>query len=146
LAEFVPMTIPAMCWQLFIGLVGYLEIFIHQSREENYCMRRWYPCWIIQFALAAPGHPFKSLRRNLNLIDYFGASNQVMSAWHIVTFPIFPHRDPNCHDLNFRPPSSPVPYLRARPADSLCSPLPWAGDRQPVGPLTYRLSRQLKHW
>jgi glycosyltransferase involved in cell wall biosynthesis len=77
-------TAHALRRDVFLGLSGYREILVHQGEEEDYCLRMLNCGWITRCGNADPIHHFESPRRSWKRMDYYGARNKVMYAWHNV--------------------------------------------------------------
>jgi len=77
-------TAHALRRDVFRGLSGYREILVHQGEEEDYCIRMLNSGWITRCGNADPIHHFESPRRSWKRMDYYGARNKVMYAWHNV--------------------------------------------------------------
>jgi glycosyltransferase involved in cell wall biosynthesis len=83
-------TAHALLRELFLKLGGYREILVHQGEEEDYFIRMLNAGYISRAGRADPIHHFESPRRSWTRMDYFGARNKVLYAWHNVPFPYFP--------------------------------------------------------
>jgi glycosyltransferase involved in cell wall biosynthesis len=77
-------TAHALRRDIFLGLSGYREILVHQGEEEDYCIRMLNCGCITRCGNADPIHHFESPRRSWKRMDYYGARNKVMYAWHNV--------------------------------------------------------------
>ena len=79
-------------------------------------------------------------------MDYFGARNKVMYAWNNVPFPFFPIHlavTTLMTSIYARQPARCVTRVRGVTA-AYARCLTGQGDRRPVSPSVYRLSRELK--
>jgi glycosyltransferase involved in cell wall biosynthesis len=77
-------TAHALRRDLFLQLGGYREILFHQGEEEDYCIRMLNAGYITRAGNADPIHHFESPRRSWRRMDYYGARNKVLYAWHNV--------------------------------------------------------------
>ncbi|HEX4265926.1 MAG TPA: glycosyltransferase family 2 protein [Verrucomicrobiae bacterium] len=77
-------TAHALRRDVFLKLSGYREGFVHQGEEEDYCIRMFNAGWIARCGNADPIHHFESPRRNWARMDYYGARNKILFAWHNV--------------------------------------------------------------
>ena len=77
-------TAHALRRDLFLKLGGYREILTHQGEEEDYCLRLLNAGYLTRAGASAPIHHFESPRRSFARMDYFGARNKVLFAWHNV--------------------------------------------------------------
>ena len=85
-------TAHALRRDVFLALGGYREILVHQGEEEDYCLRLLNAGWITRCGCADPILHFESPRRSLARMDYYGARNKVLYAWHNVPYPqVAPH-------------------------------------------------------
>ncbi len=80
-------TAHALRRDIFLALGGYREILVHQSEEEDYCIRMLNAGWITRCGNADPIHHFESPRRSWSRMDFYGARNKVLFAWHNIPFP-----------------------------------------------------------
>jgi GT2 family glycosyltransferase len=139
-------TAHALRKNLFLGLGGYRELLIHQSEEEDYCVRLLNAGYVVRCGTADPIHHFESPRRSWMRMDYFGARNKVMYAWNNVPFPFFPMHlavTTFMTSIHAREPARCLTRVRGvMAAYARC--LTGRGDRRPVAPSVYRLSRELK--
>lgn len=139
-------TAHAVRKDLFLGLGGYRELLVHQSEEEDYCVRLLNAGYITRLGIADPIHHFESPRRSWTRMDYFGARNKVMYAWNNVPFPYFPMHlavTTFMTSIYARHPARCLTRIRGvLAAYSRC--FTRQGDRRPVAPAIYRLSRELK--
>jgi glycosyltransferase involved in cell wall biosynthesis len=83
-------TAHALRRDIFLKLGGYREILVHQSEEEDYCIRMLNQGFLTKAGHSDPIHHFESPRRSFTRMDYFGARNKVLYAWHNVPFPYLP--------------------------------------------------------
>ena len=81
-------TAHALRRDVFLSLSGYREVLFHQGEEEDYCIRMLNAGWITRCGNADPIHHFESPRRSYARMDYYGARNKVLYAWHNVPFPV----------------------------------------------------------
>jgi glycosyltransferase involved in cell wall biosynthesis len=75
-------TAHALRRDLFLALSGYREILVHQSEEEDYCIRMLNDGYITKCGNADPIHHFESPRRSWERMDFYGARNKILYAWH----------------------------------------------------------------
>lgn len=80
-------TAHALRRDLFLRLAGYREILFHQGEEEDFCIRLLEAGYITRLGNSAPIHHFESPRRSWARMDYYGARNKVLYAWHNVPAP-----------------------------------------------------------
>ena len=80
-------TAHALRRDVFLGLAGYREVLFHQGEEEDYCIRMLNAGWITRCGNAEPIHHFESARRSWTRMDFYGARNKVLYAWHNAPFP-----------------------------------------------------------
>ncbi len=139
-------TAHALRRNLFLSLGGYREILIHQSEEEDYCIRMLDAGYITRCGTADPIHHFESPRRSFARMDYFGARNKVLYAWHNVPFPNLPVHlaattiMTTVHSLK---PSRMLTRIRGV-LNAYAVILASRTSRQPVTVNSYRVSRDLK--
>jgi glycosyltransferase involved in cell wall biosynthesis len=139
-------TAHAIRRDVFLGLSGYREILFHQGEEEDYCIRMLNAGWITRCGNSDPIHHFESPRRSLTRMDFYGARNKVLYAWHNVPFPHLPgHLAVTTVKTLLQSLRPDRLWTRLRgviEAYKLC----FLGrtDRLPVARKTYRLSRRLK--
>jgi glycosyltransferase involved in cell wall biosynthesis len=81
-------TAHAVRRDIFLALGGYREIHVHQGEEEDYCIRMLNAGWITRCGNADPIHHFESPRRSWSRMDFYGARNKVLFAWHNIPFPV----------------------------------------------------------
>lgn len=81
-------TAHALRRDIFLALGGYREILVHQSEEEDYCIRMLNAGWITRCGNADPIHHFESPRRSWSRMDFYGARNKVLFAWHNIPAPV----------------------------------------------------------
>jgi len=139
-------TAHALRKDLFRQLGGYRELLIHQSEEEDYCVRLLNAGYVVRCGRADPIHHFESPRRSWTRMDYFGARNKVMYAWNNVPFPFFPmHLGVTTFmtSIYAREPARCLTRVHGVAA-AYARCLTGQGDRRPVAPSVYRLSRELK--
>ena len=139
-------TAHALRRDIFLTLGGYREILIHQGEEEDYCIRMLNAGYITRAGNADPIHHFESPRRSWTRMDYYGARNKVMYAWNNVPWPYFP--------MHLAVTTFMTSIFARQPARCLTrwqgvlAAYTWCvtgrGDRRPVKPSVYRLSRELK--
>ncbi len=139
-------TAHALRRDLFLALGKYRELLIHQSEEEDYCVRMLNAGYITRCGTADPVHHFESPRRSWRRMDYYGARNKVLYAWNSVPWPFLPAHlaATTCMTSIFA--LQPARFLtRLRgvlAAYALCGR--GQADRRPVRPSIYSLSRALK--
>jgi glycosyltransferase involved in cell wall biosynthesis len=80
-------TAHALRRDVFLALGGYREILVHQGEEEDYCVRMLNAGWITRLGNAGPIHHFESPRRSWSRMDFYGARNKILYAWHNIPFP-----------------------------------------------------------
>lgn len=139
-------TAHALRRDLFLGLSGYREVLFHQSEEEDYCARMLDAGWITRCGNADPIHHFESPRRSWERMDFYGARNKILYAWHNIpsnALPIqFIGRTINAFVFSLKPRRM---WTRFR---GLCSGYATvasgAARRQPISMPVYRLSQDLK--
>jgi glycosyltransferase involved in cell wall biosynthesis len=139
-------TAHALRRDLFLELSGYREILFHQGEEEDYCIRMLNAGWITRCGNADPIHHFESPRRSWTRMDFYGARNKVLYAWHNVPFPAFAYHlaGTTAKTLVYtRQPSRLWTRLRGVAAGYAICALNQA-NRRPVTISTYRLSQELK--
>jgi glycosyltransferase involved in cell wall biosynthesis len=85
-------TAHALRRNIFLKLGGYREILFHQGEEEDYCIRMLNAGYITRAGNADPIHHYESTKRSFARMDYYGARNKVLYAWHNVPFPDLPVR------------------------------------------------------
>ena len=83
-------TAHALRRDIFQALGGYREILFHQGEEEDYCVRMLGAGFVTRAGSADPIHHYESPRRSFSRMDFFGARNKVLYAWHNVPFPYLP--------------------------------------------------------
>jgi GT2 family glycosyltransferase len=83
-------TAHAIRRDVFLKLSGYREILFHQGEEEDFCIRMLNAGWITRCGNSDPIHHFESPRRSWTRMDFYGARNKVLYAWHNVPFPYLP--------------------------------------------------------
>jgi glycosyltransferase involved in cell wall biosynthesis len=139
-------TAHALRRDLFLALGKYRKLLVHQSEEEDYCVRMLNAGYITRCGRADPVHHFESPRRSWQRMDYYGARNKVLFAWNNVPFPFFPMHLAVTTFMTSIYAGHPARCLtRVRgvlAAYALCCR--GHGDRRPVMPSVYRLSRSLK--
>lgn len=139
-------TAHAIRRDLFLGLSGYRDILIHQSEEEDYCVRLLNAGYITRAGNADPIHHFESPKRSLARMDFYGARNKVLYAWHNVPLPhLVKHLAATTlmTAVYARQPGRCLTRLRgvAGAYAAVCS---GRTKRQPVATRIYQLSRKLK--
>ncbi|HEX3799015.1 MAG TPA: glycosyltransferase [Verrucomicrobiae bacterium] len=77
-------TAHALRRDLFLKLGGYRENLIHQGEEEDYCLRLLDAGFITRCGRSDPILHFESPRRSFKRMDYYGARNKILYAWHNV--------------------------------------------------------------
>lgn len=139
-------TAHALRRDVFLKLGGYREILIHQGEEEDFCIRLLDSGYVTVAGSAGPIHHFESPRRSWTRMDYFGARNKVLYAWHNVPFPHLPRHLAATTILTAMFSLKPARFLtRLRGvAGAYRVILTGKGRRQPVARATYEVSRQLK--
>lgn len=139
-------TAHALRRDIFQTLGGYREILFHQGEEEDYCVRMLDAGFVTRAGAADPIHHYESPRRSYSRMDFFGARNKVLYAWHNVPFPYLPAHlavttvVTSTYSRQFRR------FLtRARGVITAYTTIVLLRTfRRPVSTATYRLSRELK--
>lgn len=80
-------TAHAVRRQLFLELGEYREVLVHQGEEEDFCTRMLAWGYVTRPGISAPVHHFESAERNWERMDYYGARNKILYAWHNVPWP-----------------------------------------------------------
>lgn len=80
-------TAHALRRDLFLRLGGYREALFHQGEEEDYCLRMLEAGFIVRAGNADPILHFESPRRSWRRMDYYGARNKILFAFHNVPRP-----------------------------------------------------------
>lgn len=139
-------TAHALRRDLFLALGGYREILIHQSEEEDYCIRMLDAGYITRCGNADPIHHFESPRRSWARMDFYGARNKVLYAWHNVPHPAFVRHLAATTVMTLCHTSQPERiWTRLRGVfDAYKQCFLGHVRRQPVRLSVYRLSRELK--
>jgi glycosyltransferase involved in cell wall biosynthesis len=139
-------TAHALRRDLFLRLSGYREILFHQSEEEDYCARLLNAGYITRCGRAEPVHHFESPRRSWKRMDYYGARNKALYAWHNVPFPYLPAHLAVSTVLTSAYSLRPDRLLTRLRGVLAAYALICAGKarRQPVTVATYKLIRELK--
>lgn len=139
-------TAHAVRRDLFLGLSGYREILFHQGEEEDYCLRLLEAGYITRLGNSDPIHHFESPRRSFARMDYYGARNKVLYAWHNVPAPALAlHLAGTTAKTLLYTPQPRRAWIRLQgvlAAYGLC--IRNRAVRCPVAQDTYRLSRELK--
>jgi glycosyltransferase involved in cell wall biosynthesis len=139
-------TAHALRRDLFLSLGGYREILVHQGEEEDYCTRMLNAGYITRCGTADPVHHFESPRRSWMRMDYYGARNKVLYAWHNVPFPyVMGHLGVTTAKTLFQSLRPDRFWTRSRGVMAAYA-LGCIGqcDRQPITATIYRLSRKLR--
>jgi len=139
-------TAHALRKDVFLGLGGYRELLVHQSEEEDYCIRLLNAGYVVRCGRSDPIHHFESPRRSWARQDFHGARNKVMYAWNNVPFPYFPLHlavTTLMTSIYERNPGRALTRWRGV-ADAYKRCLAGRADRRPVAAAVYRLSRELK--
>jgi len=139
-------TAHALRRDLFMELGGYRGVLVHQGEEEDYCIRMLNAGWITRCGTSDPIHHFESPRRNWSRMDFYGARNKVLYAWHNVPWPHLPVHLLCTTALTSIHTGNPRRLLtRIR---GILAAYHLIGmrkiSRAPVGPKAYQLSRDLK--
>lgn len=139
-------TAHALRRDIFQALGGYREILFHQGEEEDYCVRMLDAGFVTRAGSADPVHHYESPRRSFSRMDFFGARNKVLYAWHNVPFPYLPGHlavttlATSAYSLQVRRLLTRVRgVIAAYGTIGLLRTV-----RRPVSMATYRLSRELK--
>lgn len=139
-------TAHALRRDLFLSLGGYREMLVHQGEEEDYCTRMLNAGYITRCGTADPIHHFESPRRSWKRMDYYGARNKLLYAWHNVPLPYaIGHLGATIAKTLLHSLRPDRLWTRSRGAIAACQ-LACAGKcrRQPTGVAIYRLSRKIK--
>ena len=139
-------TAHALRRDIFLTLGGYREILIHQGEEEDYCARMLQAGYVTRCGTADPIHHFESPKRSWTRMDYYGARNKVLYAWHNVPFPhAVGHLGLTTTKTLFQSLRPDRFWTRSRGVLSAYG-LAFAGkcDRRPLAPAIYALSQELK--
>jgi glycosyltransferase involved in cell wall biosynthesis len=139
-------TAHAVRRDLFLALGGYREVLVHQSEEEDYCVRMLNTGWITRLGNSDPIHHFESPRRSWSRMDFYGARNKILYAWHNIPFPAV------ALQLTGRTAKAVVFSLQPGRMLTRCRGLlngyyvcmTGKAERRPVNPAVYRLSQELK--
>jgi GT2 family glycosyltransferase len=139
-------TAHALRRDIFLALGGYREILIHQGEEEDYCIRMLNAGWITRCGNAEPIHHFESPRRSWSRMDFYGARNKILYAWHNIPFPA------TAVQLAGRTTKAMVFSLQPGRMLTRCRGLlngyyvcmTGQAKRRSVNPVVYRLSQELK--
>jgi glycosyltransferase involved in cell wall biosynthesis len=139
-------TAHALRRDLFLQLGGYREVLFHQSEEEDYCLRILNHGYITRAGNADPIHHFESPKRSFARMDYYGARNKVLYAWHNVPFPHLPKHLVATTLLTSVYARHPVRCLTRLRGVANAYTVIGSGrtHRQPVSVASYLLSRRLK--
>jgi GT2 family glycosyltransferase len=139
-------TAHALRRDVFLKLGGYREFLVHQSEEEDYCVRMLNAGYITRAGNADPIHHFESPRRSFARMDYYGARNKVLYAWHNVPLPHFPVHLAATTAMTATFSQQPARFLtRLRGVlAAYANILAGRSARQPVSRNIYKLSRRLK--
>jgi len=141
-------TAHAVRRQLFLALGQYREVLVHQGEEEDYCTRMLASGYVTRPGTSKPIHHFESAERNWERMDYYGARNKILYAWHNVPWPhlafhlaatTFKTLLYNLHPTRFQTRLRGV--LAGYKLACDCS-----GARAPIPIPIYRLSRRLKRF
>jgi GT2 family glycosyltransferase len=139
-------TAHALRRDLFLGLAGYREILTHQMEEEDLCVRLLEAGYITRCGRSDPIYHFESPTRSWTRMDYYGARNKVLYAWHNVPLPFVIGHLPVTTAMTlcfaWRPDRVLTRFRGVLDAYLLC--LRRRAKRSPVACSTYRLSRWLK--
>lgn len=139
-------TAHALRRELFLALGGYCEMLVHQGEEEDYCTRLLNAGYVTRCGTADPIHHFESPRRSWTRMDYYGARNKILYAWHNVPFPyVMGHLGAtSARTLAYNlQPRRLVTRLRGVLAGyGLACSGKW--KRRPISSTIYRLSRELQ--
>jgi GT2 family glycosyltransferase len=140
-------TAHALRRDLFLKLGGYRGQLIHQGEEADYCLRMLDAGFVVRLGRADPIHHFESPRRDWSRVEPLGRRNDILYAWHNVPMRYLP-----AHLLgttfngikNGIRVGRPWRMIKGifRGYGAIMS-REW-GQRRPISPQTYRLSRMLK--
>jgi glycosyltransferase involved in cell wall biosynthesis len=139
-------TAHALRRDAFVGLCGYRENLCHQGEEEDFCIRMLNAGYVTRCGNSKPIHHFESPRRSLTRMDYYGARNKILFAWHNIPFPeVTWHLAATTAKTllyTLRPDRFWTRFRGVFSAYSAC--VSGQAPRAPVTAATYRLSRWLK--
>ena len=139
-------TAHAVRRDLFLALGGYREVLVHQSEEEDYCIRMLNHGYIVRLGSSQAIVHFESPRRSWTRMDYFGARNKILYAWHNVPQPyLIGHLAmTTAKTLLYTLHPSRFAIRLKGVVNAYHAILSRATARQPVQPATYLMSRKLK--
>ena len=139
-------TAHAVRRDVFLALGGYREILVHQSEEEDYCIRMLHAGWITRCGNAGPIHHFESPRRSWSRMDFYGARNKVLFAWHNIPFPAvglqLAGRTAKAIVFSLQPGRMLTRCRGLLNGYYVC--MSGKAERRPVNPVIYQLSQELK--
>jgi len=139
-------TAHAIRRDVFLSLGGYREILFHQGEEEDFCVRMLDAGWFTRCGNADPIHHFESPRRSWTRMDFYGARNKIIYAWHNVPTRALPKHLAGTTARTLLHTLDPRRFLtRLRGITAgylLCAQGRVA--RQPISVSAYRLSRELR--
>jgi GT2 family glycosyltransferase len=139
-------TAHALRRDIFLALGGYREILIHQGEEEDYCIRMLNAGWITRYGNADPIHHFESPRRSWTRMDFYGARNKILYAWHNIPFPSvalqLAGRTAKAITFSLQPDRMLTRSRGLLSGYSVC--MTGRTERRPVNPAMYQLSQELK--
>jgi len=140
-------TAHALRRDLFLKLGGYREFLFHQGEEEDYCLRMLNAGYITRAGNADPIHHFESPRRSWARMDYYGARNKILFAWHNVPLRNLPVHLAATTLMTTTYSLKPQRLARRLRGVAAAYAAIIAGriSRQPVTGKSYKFSRQLKH-
>jgi len=139
-------TAHAVRRDIFLALGGYREILVHQSEEEDYCVRMLNAGWITRLGNADPIHHFESPRRSWSRMDFYGARNKILYAWHNIPFPAaaiqMAGRTAKAMVFSLKPGRMLTRCRGLLNGYYIC--VTGRAERRPVNPVVYQLSQELK--
>lgn len=77
-------TAHALRRDIFLQLGGYRESFVHQSEENDYCIRMLDAGYVVRLGSSDPIHHFVSPKRDMNRLHYYGTRNKILFVWYNV--------------------------------------------------------------
>ncbi len=139
-------TSHALRRDVFQALGGYREVHVHQGEEEDYCVRMLDAGFVTRAGSADPIHHYESPRRSYARMDFYGARNKVLYAWHNVPFPYLPaHLAVTTLVTSTYSRQFPRLITRLKGVIAAYSAIVlMRTSRRPVSAATYTLSRELK--
>lgn len=141
-------TAHAIRREIFIGLGGYREHFVHQGEEGDYCLRMLNAGYVVRVGRAKPIHHYESPVRSIARMDFYGRRNDVLFTLHNVPSSNLPFHLAGTLINGFRTAIKarhPLRQFAGLTAGFWQGTRRWAqGERRPVERGIYRLHRSLK--